>query len=128
MKVSRGQSIDRYYLFQLFGYGIFIHHIHDSDPIDVFHSHPWNGLRFIFGRYREEHADNPGYKQRKWGLSWLSASRHHRVEVDKPTYSLFFHFRRSNKWSIVDLRTNKTVEEPWRGDEGLKNYKEAVSE
>lgn len=53
MKVSRGASLDRYYLLKLFGFGVFLHKIHHDDPFRLYHSHPWNFISIIFGWYDE---------------------------------------------------------------------------
>lgn len=141
-KVSRGESLDRIYLFKAFGYGVFLHHIHGNDPVGLYHNHPWNGLSIIFGNYTEffrPHWDAVGigplsnrvlekkYPQRKrWFWNWVDAHRHHRVEVSRPTWTLFIHGPKCNTWEIVDERGNKT-EKPWEGAEGVKSYTKAAA-
>ena len=120
MKISRGESLDRYYLFKAFGWGIFLHKIHHSDPQGLYHSHPWNGLSLILGKYVEiKYGDR---RREKWLFNLIRGSIHHRVEVSRPTWTLFIHAPRSNKWSIKDEVGNIVSEEPWRGDKGLKDY------
>ncbi len=123
MKISRGDSLDRYYLLKLFGFGVFLHRIHHSDPPGLFHNHPWSGLSVIFGHYHEFTRDTQ--VTRRW-FNWIKATRHHRVELcHRPVWTLFIHGRKSNKWSIVDTAGNK-VETPWEGAEGHKSYTKAI--
>ena len=136
IKISRGDSLDRFYLIKLFGFGVFLHRIHHSDPPRTFHSHPWNGVSLIFGNYWEEFADEArpnkdgscvfGAKHhpRKW-FNRVKANRHHRTVVDKPTWTLFFHGRKCNQWSVI--KDGKSVQTPWENAEGHKSYSKALN-
>lgn len=124
LKVSRGASLDRFYLLKLFGFGIFLHRIHHSDPVCLYHSHPWSGLSLILGSYVEMFRKQPAH--RRYFFNWIRADRHHRVVVARPVWTLFIHGRRCNRWSIVNERGETTSIEPWRGDAGRKDYKNAV--
>lgn len=134
LKKSQGQSIDRYYLFKLFGAGAFLHNIHDSDPKAIFHTHPWPGLSIIFGNYVEERLlPNPNPmlwpildRRRRWGFNFVAAKTPHRVEVFCPTWTLFIHLPKTNQWKIFDRFGQVQTEAPWEGAEGHKNYSEAI--
>lgn len=120
IRVSRGSSLDRYYLFKFFGLALFLHRIHHSDSVGLYHSHPWNGISLILGSYVETiQSEAP---RRRWFCNWIEAGRHHRVEVKRPTWTLFFHFRRSCRWSVIDESGVTQSVEPWRGEAGLKDY------
>jgi hypothetical protein len=124
MKVSRGKSLDRFYILPR----VFIHRIHDDDPARTYHSHPWDGVSFIFGCYWEEFMD--GTRRLRVGINFLKAERHHRVILRRkgispypsPVWTLFVHGKKkeNHKWSI--RRPGEEVFEPWRGAPGLKNY------
>lgn len=124
MKVSRGESLDRFYIAKAFGFGLFAHRIHHSDPPGVYHSHPWSGLSIIFGSYRECYKDDSRVR-RRWVFNWVSARRHHRTVVDRPVWTLFFHLRKSNQWSVLDDAGNAVVA-PWKGASGHKSYTKAI--
>lgn len=134
LRKSRGASIDRYYLVKLFGLGAFLHHIHDSDPEGLYHSHPWNGVSIIFGSYLEErrgpyHGKRFGcavFRRRRRWINFVSAKSHHRVIVSKPVWTLFIHLRKSNKWSIID-ESGSAVEQPWEGSKGYKSYAKVMA-
>jgi len=134
LKRSHGASIDRYYVFKLFGFGAFLHNIHDSDPAGLYHSHPWSGVSIIFGSYTEEfkgdyHGPRFGcevYRRHCRWINFISAKQHHRVIVSKPTWTLFVHLRKSNKWSIIN-EAGETVEAPWEGEKGHKDYSKALA-
>lgn len=122
-KVSRGASLDRFYLLKLFGFGVFVHRIHHSDPVCLYHSHPWSGLSLIFGGYIEIIRGKLAVR-RRW-FNWVSATQHHRVVVERPVWTLFIHGRRCNRWSIVNEHGETTSIEPWRGEAGRKDYRNA---
>lgn len=125
-KVSRGESLDRIYLFKLLGFGVFLHKIHANDPAHIYHNHPWNGFSIIFGRYLEEFFDEAGLFWQRTGFNFVNAKRHHRVEIAEPVWTLFFHGRKSNQWEIIDRR-GRRVPAPWEGAEGQKSYTKAAA-
>lgn len=120
MKVSRGASLDRYYLLSWRGYGVFVHHIHHSDPAGVFHNHPWNAACFILGAYLEEYSDKTTRLRMLWNP--LQAERFHRVEIFRPVYTLVFHGKRCNQWCVMDENTGTMSAEPWRGPGTGRDY------
>jgi hypothetical protein len=121
IKVSRGVSLNRFYLLKLFGFAAFLHCIHHSDSVCLYHSHPWTGFSLIFGSYVE--MERGKLARRRRFFNWIPASRFHRVVVEKPVWTLFFHLRRSNRWAVINESGNIVSEEPWRGDEGFKDYR-----
>ncbi len=122
MKVSRRDNLDRYYLFSRWGFALFLHHVHHDEEPDLYHSHPWSGLSFIFGRYREQRF---GEKPKcRWGFHWVPARRHHRVDLPwGPVWTLFFHLRRSNRWEVMDDTGEVISIEPWRAIGGPTSYR-----
>lgn len=122
-KISKGKSLDRYYLLKFCGFGVFLHKIHASDPEGLYHNHPWNGISIIFGKYIEHKKVDRSYvnnRVRRW-FNFIDGV-HHRVIIDKPIWTLFVHWPRCRQWSIVDSLSNIVSVEPWRGDEGVKDY------
>ena len=121
MKVSRRDNLDRYYILQAFGLGLFVHYIHHDEAVDVFHSHPWDGLSFIFGGYLEERFGKSS--RMRWFFNVVRAKRFHRVSLPKgPVWSVFVHGRRKNTWE-VKRRDGVVVDvEPWRGVGGRMSY------
>lgn len=119
MKISRGASLDRYYLLKLFGFGVFLHRIHHSDPPNLYHSHPWSGLSIIFGSYEEAYPGKDFVRKRFF--NWIRATQHHCVRINTPVWTIFIHLPRSNQWSIAD-ENGIIGTEPWRGAEGFKDY------
>jgi hypothetical protein len=118
--VSKRDNLDRYYLLKIFGFGIFLHHIHHDEDEGVYHNHPWSGLSIIFGSYIEQYW-NQKPKIRRW-FNWIRATRHHRVTLFKPVWTLFIHGPRSNKWSVLNERGEVVDVEPWRGVGGRTSY------
>jgi hypothetical protein len=113
VRVSRRACVDRYYLLQWRGFGLFLHHIHHSDPINVTHNHPWNFVSLIFGNYVEYRK---GRSVRRWGFNFLRAGVQHRIQITKPVWTLVLHGRRSVEWTVCDEVTGEVIRrEPWRG-------------
>jgi len=120
MKISKRDCTDRYYLFQFWGFGIFLHHFHHDEP-ETFHTHPWNGISFIFGKYREQQLGKESKIVRFF--NFIPAIVPHRVTlVDGPVWTLFFHGKRFNQWKVF-YKDGKVLDtEPWRNIEGRTNY------
>ena len=121
MKISRRDNLDRYYLLQLFGYGIFLHKMHHDEEKDIFHNHPWPWFSIILGKYKEQKAGQEIVIQRF--INWNNSQTYHRVELFKPTWSIFVHGKRNNKWSVIDSEYNVITTEPWRGVGGVASYR-----
>lgn len=120
-RVSRRDNLDRYYLLQVGGFGVFLHRIHHDEDKDVFHNHPWNGVSLIFGSYTEERFGQPP-RIRRW-LNRIVAPRHHRVELHAgPVWTLFVHGRRYNQWEVIRRDGTLIEKEPWRGVGGRTSY------
>lgn len=120
-RVSRRDTLSRYYLLQLFGFGVFLHRIHHDEDRDVFHNHPWDGISLIFGSYLEERLNCPPRTRRWW--NWITAGRHHRVELPNgPVWTLFVHGRRYNTWEVIRRNGVLVEREPWRGIGGRTAY------
>lgn len=121
IKISKRDNLDRYYLLQMFGFGLFLHKIHHDEDVDTFHNHPWNGVSFILGSYIEERFGCP--KATRKFFNTIKAKRFHRVELKKPVWTLFLHGRRCNKWQVIDRAGVVLDTEPWRDTTGRKSYK-----
>ncbi len=108
---TAGPALTRYYVMP----HVKIHRIHSSD--ESFHTHPWNGVSFIFGKYRELHKDSKKAKLRIL-FNFVKAHKAHRVIVHKPVWTLFINFRRINEnWHYGD------DEKPWEGSDQERNKK-----
>ncbi len=94
--------LERYYLFKVGGYGLFIHVFFDSDIDDV-HDHPWVWGRIILsGRYREHHHDGTSTVCGPGHFIFRAARELHRVElIDGPVVTLFGHGKRSRRWGFM---------------------------
>ena len=124
MRVSRRDNLNRYYVWQAFGFGLFVHHMHHDEEVDVFHSHPWEGVSVLLGSYLEERfGETP---KTRWGLNIIRADRFHRVSLPRgPVWSIFFHGRRrdGHRWSVKNRAGVVLDVEPWRGVGGRTSYK-----
>ena len=95
--------------------------MHHSEEKDIFHTHPWSGISFIFGSYSEEKLLLSSRKK-QW-FNWVKATVPHRVSLpDGPVWSLFIHGRRCNRWQVVHRDGHIIDTEPWRGVGGRTSY------
>lgn len=122
VKVSRRDTADRYYLVSLFGFALFLHRLHKDEEKNVFHTHPWNAISLIFGYYHEQRM---GKKLKvRYGLHFLPANTPHRLELPYGTvWTLFFHFRRFNRWTVRTGDNHIIAVEPWRHIGGPTAYR-----
>ena len=123
MRVSRRDNLDRYYVLQWKGFGLFVHHIHHDELPDVFHSHPWSGVSFILGSYLEERFGEAPHLRRFFNA--IRAERFHRVSLPNgPVWTVFVHGRRPewHRWSVKHRDGRVIDTEPWRGVGGRKLY------
>ncbi len=121
MRVSRRDNLDRYYLFKVFGYGVFVHYIHHDEERNVYHTHPWNAISFILGSYTEERLEI-GVRTVRF-LNVINAVVPHRVVLPNgPVWSLVIHGPRYNKWGVFNGNGKALDVEPWRGVGGRTSY------
>lgn len=112
--------MDRYYVFEAFGYAIFVHKIKKSDPRGVMHSHPWSWISLIFGSYCDKRLG--GTETVRNFFNFCRSGVHHQVTLldDKPVWTILIHGKRRCEWSVIDSVTGRLLEvEPWRGVENL---------
>src|SRR5262245_29578327 len=72
---TAGPALTRFYLMP----HVKLHHIKQDDS--EYHSHPWNGVSFIFGSYLEAFEDLPSFQniRIRRGFNKISAFRRHKV-------------------------------------------------
>lgn len=100
-----GPALTRFYILP----HIKVHYIHSSDK--DYHNHPWDGVSIIFGSYIEFLEDGNVYK--RTGINRVYATKKHRVDIDKPTWTLFIHGPRVNEeWQYGENT------KPWRFSNG----------
>lgn len=122
-KVSYGNSLNRYYLLKLFGCGIFLHKIHSDDPPGIYHNHPWNWFSIVIGQYWETKWDDGNVvSDRVYGFNSGKAEVYHRIIVDSPVWTIFFHGPKCNKWKIIDSLGTVLKVEPFEGPGQRRSY------
>lgn len=116
-KADNGPLLTRYFLFRSKRLAIFIHHLHASDEDRALHDHPWAFLTFLLSSGYWEHVDNwREIKQKSWlpqfqriaGRFWRRrfsilyrpAKWRHRLELERPVWTLVIRFRRERDWGF----------------------------
>lgn len=102
----RGEPyLERYFLFELFGLGAYIHRFVASDPDRGLHDHPWGrSLSWILvGSYLEIRPEG-SYMRKRWRFNLIRGTDFHRVILRPPhedVWTLFLHGRRTKGWGFL---------------------------
>lgn len=124
MRISRRDTIDRYYLLSWRGWGLFLHRIKRDEP-KTYHSHPWTWWSIILGSYID-HRFEDSLGERFFNSSSTvkrffnscPAGVPHRVTLRRgPVWTLCLHAPRTVRWAVYGPTGRKLEEEPWRGTE-----------
>lgn len=105
--------LERYYLFSLFGWTVYLHRFVAPDPDRGLHDHPWShAVSFILsGSYYEHKRD--GVHHRRW-FNYIQGDTFHRVAelVDGlECWTIFAHGERSKTWGFWRPRNHGTSAE-----------------
>jgi hypothetical protein len=114
---EKESPVRRFYLWKGQHWALFAHHILRSDSANQYHTHPWDGVSVIFGRYREQILGKP--QVFRMGVNLIRASQPHRIDIARPVWTLFFHFKRKSAWGIYDNNGNIIAADPWRGPDAV---------
>jgi hypothetical protein len=100
--------LERYYLFGLTGWHVYLHRFVDSDPDRGLHDHPWSRAvsLVLTGGYDELRADRAGAVNsrpiRPGRINRLSGETYHRVVLrGRPAWTLFAHGPRAKGWGFL---------------------------
>jgi hypothetical protein len=100
--------LERYYLFGLAGWHVYLHRFVDSDPDRGLHDHPWSSALSLVlsGGYDELRADTLGAVNcrsiRPGRINRLSGETYHRIVLrGRPAWTLFAHGPRSKGWGFL---------------------------
>ena len=131
--------LTRWVLFRLGSFALFLHKFHISDEVRAQHDHPWSFVSLILWPGYIEHT--PGSASRKFPgmILFRPAEWLHRVEllkkavlnrdpvnkfpkfkylVERPAWTLVFHFRRRRKWGFNDPSKGWTESKEWHKSNG----------
>lgn len=90
---SRGEGDDRW--------GVRLHHILSSDDDTLYHNHPYNFVSFILWSGYKEHKPGMSPKRYHFGnVNRSSIDDYHRLELDRPAWTLVFTGRRQADWGF----------------------------
>lgn len=103
--------LERYYLTTICGVRFYLHRFVGSDPDRGLHDHPWPWAASIVlsGSYIE--LKRTGLHQVKW-MNLIGGDTFHRIIVEKPCWTLFFHRSKCVKpWGF--LRGTENTQLAW---------------
>lgn len=98
---AKGPLLTRYYLFERQRFGLYLHHLHQSDEARALHDHPWSFLSLLLSSGYWEHTVNERLWRRRFSLRYCPAEWQHRLELVKPTWTLVLRLRRRREWGFV---------------------------
>lgn len=101
--------LERYYLFGVFGWHVYLHRFVDSDPDRGLHDHPWRRAMSLVlsGGYCERRLQQSGVETERWlrplCINLLRGEDFHRVllEGGDAAWTLFAHGPRSKGWGFL---------------------------
>lgn len=103
---SRGEGDERW--------GVRLHHILSSDDDTLYHSHPYNFVSFIlWGGYTEYQPDGTVTRYRIGNRNRMSIDDYHRLELEKPAWTLVFTGSRVADWGFWSGKQGDPFI-PWR--------------
>jgi|SRR5579859_6280632 len=90
----------RYFLLRSAILGIYLHKLCRSDEDRALHDHPWTFVSIILTGGYIEHT--PDGQRRYWpgAILYRPAEWQHRLELDRPAWTLVFRFRRRREWGF----------------------------
>ena len=101
-----GSLLIRYFIFRSKYIGVFIHRLLRSD-VRTMHDHPWTFISIILtGEYTEhtlsKHINNLEVKKvyKRFSILYRPAKWIHRLEMDKPMWTLVIRFKRTKPWEF----------------------------
>ena len=125
--------LERYYMFGLFGYQVWLHRFLTADSERHLHSHPWTALSIVLaGRYVESYRDKHGRLKSRCRTAFgkhlkISPGHIHRIMYAEPgTWTLMIVGRkREPAWFFLDAHGNrvemKTSPAEWWRNAGVRN-------
>ncbi len=91
----------RYILVRIPCFGIYIHHLMRSDYDRALHDHPWPFMSFILAGEYIEHTPQEAKKYKRFSILFRPAMWLHRLQMDKPCWTLVIVGKRQRKWGFM---------------------------
>lgn len=91
----------RYFLFRSKPFAVYLHELCRSDEDRALHDHPWTFISIILSAGYIEHTTKGARRYRPGSILYRPAEWQHRLELDKPAWTLVFRFRRRREWGFI---------------------------
>jgi hypothetical protein len=91
----------RYFLLHTKPISIFVHHLMQSDEERALHDHPWSFLTILLSGGYWEHTTTERIWRRRFSILWRPAEWQHRLELDRPVWTLVVKFRSRREWGFI---------------------------
>jgi len=90
----------RYFLFRSKFLGVYLHSLCRSDEDRAHHDHPWAFISIILTQGYIEHTPQGKRWHGPGSILYRPAKWQHRLELQKPAWTLVFRFRRVREWGF----------------------------
>ncbi len=90
----------RYFIFRSGPLGIYLHRLCRSDEDRALHDHPWAFVSVILTSGYVEHTRRGQRRYRSGAILVRPAEWQHRLELERPAWTLVFRFRRVREWGF----------------------------
>lgn len=91
----------RYIIFRCKWFGIYLHHLMRSDHDRALHDHPWSFITILLSGQYKEHTPQGVTTHRRWSVLVRPCLWLHRLELERPMWTLVFVGRRSRRWGFM---------------------------
>lgn len=91
----------RYFLLHTAPVSIFLHHLLQSDDERALHDHPWTFVSVLLTGGYWEHTVTERLWRRRWSVLFRPAEWQHRLELEKPVWTLVVKFRSRREWGFI---------------------------
>ncbi len=98
---TKGPLLIRYFLLHTAPISIFLHHLMASDEDRALHDHPWTFVTMLLSGGYWEHTTTQRLWRRRFSILYRPAEWQHRLELDKPVWTLVVKFRSRRDWGFI---------------------------
>ena len=98
---SKGTLLIRYFLLHTQAFSVFLHHLIQSDDDRALHDHPWSFVTILLSGGYWEHTTTERIWRRRFSVLFRPAEWQHRLELERPVWTLVFKFRTRRHWGFI---------------------------
>ena len=98
---AKGPLLVHYFLLRTRPISVFLHHLIASDEDRALHDHPWSFITILLTGGYWEHTMTERLWRRRFSVLYRPAEWQHRLELEKPVWTLVIKFRSRRDWGFI---------------------------